>query len=48
MGTNWKESVQRFWWNRLARISSLQRALDALEDGREGAYEPDEIGRAHV
>lgn len=42
MGTNWKESVQRFWWNRLARISSLQRALDALEDGREGAYEPDE------
>lgn len=41
-GTNWKESVQRFWWNRLARISSLQRALDALEDGLEGAYEPDE------
>lgn len=41
-GTNWKESVQRFWWNRLARISSLQRALDALEDGQEGAYEPDE------
>ena len=40
-GTNWKESVQRFWWNRLARITSLQAALDALADGREGGYEPD-------
>ena len=41
IGTNWKESVQRFRWNRLARISTLQQELDALADGTEGGYEPD-------
>lgn len=40
-GTNWKESVQRFWWNRLARISTLQQKLDALADGSGEGYEPD-------
>lgn len=39
-GTTWKPSVQRFCWNSLQRIAALQRGLDALEEGREGAYTP--------
>lgn len=39
-GTAWKASVQKFYWNSLERISALQAGLDALEAGREGAYEP--------
>lgn len=41
-GTGWKTSVQKFCWNYLQRISKLQRALDALERGTEGAWEPGE------
>ena len=41
-GTAWKGSVQRFYWNSLTRISALQRELDALEEGRDGAYEQKE------
>lgn len=39
-GTSWKASVQKFYWNNLSRLAALQRGLDALEKGDEGAYEP--------
>ena len=39
-GTAWKVSVQKFYWHSLSKLAALQRGLDALEEGREGAYEP--------
>lgn len=39
-GTSWKSSVQRFYWHSLHCIAELQRGLDALDEDREGAYEP--------
>ena len=39
-GTGWKESVQKFWWFRLSRITIQQDALYCLENGLPGAYRP--------
>ena len=39
-GTGWKESVQRFWWYRLSRITTMQDELYRLEHGISGAYYP--------
>ena len=39
-GTGWKESVQRFWWYRLPRITAIQDALYCLEHDLPGAYHP--------
>ena len=41
-GTAWKESVQRFCWYYLKRITILQRQLYALEHGLPGRYAPQE------
>lgn len=39
-GTSWKESVQKFWWYRLSRITVMQDGLYRLEHGMPGAYQP--------
>lgn len=41
-GTGWKTSVQKFCWSYLPRLSRLQAALVALENGTDGAWEPGE------
>lgn len=39
-GTSWKESVQRFWWYRLSRITKMQDGLYRLEHDLPDAYYP--------
>lgn len=39
-GTAWKESVQRFWWYRLSRITVLQEGLYRLEHDLPNPYQP--------
>lgn len=38
-GSHWKGQVQRFRWDTLLYIRRLQKELDALEKGKDGAYE---------
>lgn len=39
-GTAWKESVQKFSWYRLKRITAIQEGLYRLEHGLPDAYKP--------
>jgi len=39
-GTAWKESVQKFWWYRLTRITAMQEGLYRLEHGMPNPYQP--------
>ena len=39
-GTAWKESVQKFWWYRLTRITAMQEGLYNLEHGLPNPYHP--------
>ena len=39
-GTAWKESVQKFWWYRLSRITVMQDGLYRLEHGLPNPYHP--------
>lgn len=39
-GTAWKESVQKFWWYRLSRITEMQEGLYRLEHDMPSPYQP--------
>lgn len=39
-GSSWKMQVQKFRWNLLSEVSVLQKELDNLQHGRDGAYAP--------